>query len=353
MLGVKATVDMDEIRTIVADVSRTLSPAVQQAYSARCIESLRSLLERRPRFIVAFGEETRRNWMELAQQTHAGSAIQTLDSVESLTLPSHPSTTIFFALAPTAWTQSHALLAVLAKAHDLPAPSAAMSLESDPILSVTPSQRPSSAVVHIEIASKHDPSDLLPQCDRSRVGGRGDHRFSLSSGHLTHNSVENIEFWKECRDFRHLSYADVPKDEETIAKQQAELDIEIDAEIKALQAAANSGNGGASSTDTTPSTSPKARRQSLFRIQGLDVAAAFDLFVDAAVVPPPHHSQTDEYMSVASLTEMLRFFQIPIPPDASVLAEMASLLGYDPTSEYPRIDKQTFVRVMVNCENGE
>ncbi|MDR3471420.1 MAG: cyclic nucleotide-binding domain-containing protein, partial [Devosia sp.] len=383
---------IDEIRTVVLDSDEeapptkwSFSPATQQAYSDYCVQSLHALLTRAgrrpPRCIVAFGAETRKHWLELAQRLDSTTTVTTTatcdgrplpvvapvptgadadaDEFESLLLPSHPGTTILlFAGSPADWSRSRALLRVLASAHGLDAPSASsVPLEADPLVSLTPSSRAgassSTEVVHIEISTS-------PAHAHAHDGSRGDQRFTLASSRLTHNSVENIDFWKECRDFRHLSYADVPKEAEQQAREQAEMEQEIEADIRQLMAAQQQ-QQAASHDGTTPTSSPavspRARRQSLVRIQGLDVAAAFDLFVDAAVVAPASsgvgRSTTEEYMSVASLTEMLRFFHIPLPADSSVLAEMASQLGYDPTSDCPRIERATFVRVLVDCENGK
>lgn len=178
-------------------------------------------------------------------------------------------------------------------------------------------------------------------------------------------SEENLEFWKQCRDFRHLSYADVPKDAAMRAQLEAELQADVETDVRQL--------ASSSSPDTTSPISPRARRASLSRLHGLDIGAAFDLFVDATV-RVSRAARGDEFLSVASLAEMLRFFAIPLATTTTnnnqddinttggaaaaatttaLLDEMAAQLGYDASQKHGYISRGDFVRVLVDIEHGK
>ena len=169
---------------------------------------------------------------------------------------------------------------------------------------------------------------------------------------------ENLEFWTRCRDFRHLSYADIPASPEELEQVGAEMEAEVEREIKrqqerAAQAALNSGTV-VSIDHVELLASPTARRQSLVRIQGLDVGAAFDLFTDPAAKSSA--SGGEEVMSLDSLVRMLKFFHIPLPASdtdrARIVLEMAAQLGYDPARGRPFISRGRFERILVDIENG-
>jgi CRP-like cAMP-binding protein len=214
-------------------------------------------------------------------------------------------------------------------------------------------------------------------------------------------ALENIEFWKELRDFRHLSLADVPTPKNEAEAQAQELDREIEEDMrKAQEQQAAGASAQLNSSSSSPNNHARARRQSLVRIQNADVAATFDLFADStaaaataaasaaaatsssmvvAPVPPPSRAAApsmrasfgtrssqggvvadEPVMTLGALVSLLSFFELPLPslePDRSlVLNEMAEQLGYDVVSAgglgRPYIRREYFVAVLSGLERG-